>query len=635
MRLRRIICLLVMITMVFSMTTITADAASFKAAPKSVKAKCVNGASVKVSCKTKKGATGYEFYYSLKKGGKYTLGATSTSRKAVVKGLTAGKKYYFKVRAFKGTTVKTYTKMSKAAKCKTELKKPTITVTDKCDCKIYMTLRCQEGTKGFAVYRSNQKKKGYKKIATISSGASVKWTNTGLKANTTYYYKVKAVSGKYSSDESKVLAVKTAAWHRNGNDNYFNPTGSYAKSYNLKNGGNNAMTGHEMFFLGSSITKGSGSDEYSFADYIRERNGAKVTKEAVSSTTMSGPDVADSYVSRLANYPFSGYYPDVFVCQLSLNDSFLKNNIDIGELPEIDFDSLSDADLESLYEGATTVAGSIAYITAFAYKKWPDCQVVFFTVRNNGGKKYAEMRTLLYEAKAKYGKYALSYKDLAGEGATGFEDRNRIEIIDMWSVSALTNIKGNNYCMYMNDANHPKKAGYLYQWTPVFESSLIAWMPPRYTVTWKNGDTVLEKDRNVRGRVAPSYDGEEPTKPDDEEFTYTFVGWEDENGERLNSGTKVTGDVTFTAVFDATAKPDDPDASGGDGKQIVNAPAGNDQGGQGGQDSDELPAAGDGNGNDGGAGGGGTDGDGSDGGSDDDSGDPSITGMIQSLLRAA
>ena len=70
-----------------------------------------------------------------------------------------------------------------------------------------------------------------------------------------------------------------------------------------------------------------------------------------------------------------------------------------------------------------------------------------------------------------------------------------------------------------------------------------------FTVTWKNWDgTTLETDEDVKAGVTPTYDGNTPVKPEDDDYVYEFTGW-----SPALSG--VSKDATYTATFTAVAKP--------------------------------------------------------------------------------
>ena len=74
-------------------------------------------------------------------------------------------------------------------------------------------------------------------------------------------------------------------------------------------------------------------------------------------------------------------------------------------------------------------------------------------------------------------------------------------------------------------------------------SSEEQYIPKYYTIRWVNEDgTELEVDQNALEGSNPSYDGEAPTKENNSEFTYTFIGWSP-------SISPVSQDTTYTAQY--------------------------------------------------------------------------------------
>lgn len=74
------------------------------------------------------------------------------------------------------------------------------------------------------------------------------------------------------------------------------------------------------------------------------------------------------------------------------------------------------------------------------------------------------------------------------------------------------------------------------------------------TVTWydEDGETVLDRNTFKEGESEPAYSGETPTKPEDENNTYVFNGWDKTVDE--------DGNVKYTAKYTAVPK----DNGGGD-----------------------------------------------------------------------
>ncbi len=166
----------------------------------SVKSNSYN--SVKVSWSKMSGATGYDVYRSTSPGSGFRLiksyGVATTS--FTDSGLTAGKKYYYRLQAkYAGAngTIK-YSKFSQVSSAIPVPAKPSIK-TKAAKKKVRVSWKKVTGASGYVIYRATKKNGKYKKVKTIKKGSTKSWTNKKLKSKKKYYYKVRAyrnVSGK-------------------------------------------------------------------------------------------------------------------------------------------------------------------------------------------------------------------------------------------------------------------------------------------------------------------------------------------------------------------------------------------------------------------------------------------------------
>lgn len=179
-----------------------ASAASRPAKVKSLKVSSTGYNSLKVSWKRVKNAKGYQVYRATKKNGKYKRVKTIKKGKTVSwtnKKLTTGKRYYYKVRAYKGKQKGSFSAKKSGVPKLTKTSGVKASTTSSSAIKI--SWKKTSGATGYQVYRATSKSGSYSKVKTTSSAS---FTNTGLAASKTYYYKVRAYKKIY---KGKILGI--------------------------------------------------------------------------------------------------------------------------------------------------------------------------------------------------------------------------------------------------------------------------------------------------------------------------------------------------------------------------------------------------------------------------------------------
>ena len=201
------------------------------------------------------------------------------------------------------------------------------------------------------------------------------------------------------------------------------------------------LEGKEILFLGSSVTYGAASLREGIPEYFAIRLNAKVTKEAVSGTTLTD-DSNSSYVHRLLTKVDSSKDYDLVVVQLSTNDA--SKDKTLGEISE----SMNIEDFNS-----KTVTGAMEYIIAYAKKTW-NCPVVFYTNSRYDSKKYEALVQQLMALQEKW----------------------EIGVLDLWNDDTFNEITETERKLFMYDDIHPTKAGYREWWCPEMEQQLIEYL---------------------------------------------------------------------------------------------------------------------------------------------------------------
>lgn len=158
--------------------------------------KATGSTSVKLEWKVVDEASGYQIYRSTSKDSGYQQVGQVKGKNTKTyedKTLEAGKTYYYQVRAYKSNSAKNgVSSFSKAQKAWTIKQVVLSQITS--DSKNQVTLGWKKVSKadGYVIYRSSKSNSGFEKIAAISSGATLTYTDKDVTSGNTYYYKIAA-----------------------------------------------------------------------------------------------------------------------------------------------------------------------------------------------------------------------------------------------------------------------------------------------------------------------------------------------------------------------------------------------------------------------------------------------------------
>ena len=152
------------------------------------------------------GATSYRIYRSTSRGSGYSLLGTVTATSYTNTGAKAGTTYYYRVKACNDAGLSPYSNVV-SGQSKAVTPKPSAPVVkighSAASGKPMLTWNAVSGATSYKVYRATSKSGTYSLLGTVTATS---YTNTGAKACTTYYYKVKAVSSAGESAYSNIVS---------------------------------------------------------------------------------------------------------------------------------------------------------------------------------------------------------------------------------------------------------------------------------------------------------------------------------------------------------------------------------------------------------------------------------------------
>ena len=152
------------------------------------------------------GATSYRIYRSTSKSSGYSLLGTTTATSYTNTGAKAGTTYYYRVKAVNDAGLSPYSNIV-SGQSKAVTPKPSAPVVkignSAASGKPVLTWNAVSGATSYKVYRATSQNGTYSLLGTVTATS---YTNTGAKAGTTYWYKVKAVNSAGESAYSNVVS---------------------------------------------------------------------------------------------------------------------------------------------------------------------------------------------------------------------------------------------------------------------------------------------------------------------------------------------------------------------------------------------------------------------------------------------
>lgn len=180
--------------------------------PTNLKAIALSSSEINLTWIAAPDATSYNVYRATSSTGNYTEVATLSTNSYSDTGLLASTPYYYKVKSYNSSGFSGFSSMA-WVNTSVPTGVPDIPINLKAEVvsfsEIDLTWETTEDASSYYVYRAVSSNGAYSKIATVKTTS---YSNTGITASHTYYYKVQAYNSKYgASSYSTEVSVSTPA----------------------------------------------------------------------------------------------------------------------------------------------------------------------------------------------------------------------------------------------------------------------------------------------------------------------------------------------------------------------------------------------------------------------------------------